>query len=125
MPITTYSYNSNINRKPKPSFTAHPDFYKYNSTQSCYFRRGVVVLPSPKYTDIVDIFCEVFDKNVTTPQDMLIIGIGNSQETFSYLASIKGIIKNRPLNKNVDLYIVDLQLKSDINPFLAYFGYFS
>lgn len=115
MPITTYSYNSNINRKPKPSFTAHPDFYKFNSTQSCYFRRGVVALPSPKYKDIEDIFCEVFDKNITAPQDMLIIGIGNSQEPFSYLASIKGIIKNRPLNKTVDLYTVDLQSKPDIN----------
>ena len=46
---------------------------------------------------------------------MLIIGIGHSQEPFSYLASIKGIIKSNPLNKAVDLYVVDLQSKPKYN----------
>ena len=94
------------------TFTAHPDFYKFNSTQSCYFRRGVVALANNKgYANIENLFCEIFQKNIKEPIKMLIIGIGNSQEVFSYLASIKGIIRNKQLSKYVDLYTVDLQSK--------------
>ena len=108
--INTY----NTNRKSQsPTFTAHPDFYKFNSTQSSYFRRGVVALPNPKFVEIQRTFQMIFSEKPNEIKNMLIIGIGNSQETFSYLAAIKSILKNRPLNKNLDLYTVDLQSKPD------------
>lgn len=110
-PITNIKSHNNYNyyKQAKPNFTAHPDFYKYNSTQSCYFRRGAVVSPSKGYDNIEELFVKIFTQDENTPKSMLIIGIGNSQEPFSYLSSIKGIIKDKPLNKNVDLYTVDLQ----------------
>lgn len=109
-PVTNIKYYNNNRYKPKAaSFTAHPDFYKFNSTQSCYFRRGAVVLSSKGYNDIENLFADIFTRNENKPKSMLIIGIGHSQEPFSYLSSISGIIKDKPLNKNVDLYTVDLQ----------------
>ena len=103
---------ANFNYAQKPSFKAHPDFYKFNSTQSCYFRRGAVILANDNgYAKIENLFCKIFHKKVDTPKNMLIIGIGNSQEPFSYLASIKGIIKKRPLDKNINLSVIDLQSK--------------
>ncbi len=108
--------NTNNYYRYRLNFTAHPDFYKFNSTQSCYFRRGVVALANNKgYADIEDLFCNIYQAKPNKPKKMLIIGIGHSQEPFSYLASIKGIIKNNPLNKNVDLYVVDLQSKPKYN----------
>lgn len=108
--------NTNNHSCKNLNFTAHPDFYKFNSTQSCYFRRGVVALANNKgYADIESLFCKIFKSNHNESKKMLIIGIGNSQEPFSYLASIKGIIQEKPLNKNVDLYIVDLQSKPEYN----------
>ena len=97
----------------KPSFTAHPDFLRY-STASCYFRRGAVLLTCAKgYEEIENLFHKIFKLNPNVPKSMLIAGIGNSQEPFSYLASIKGIIKNNALEKNLDLYTVDLQSKPE------------
>ena len=40
--------NTNNHSCKNLNFTAHPDFYKFNSTQSCYFRRGVVALANKK-----------------------------------------------------------------------------
>ncbi len=106
--LTNLSGTSRYN-KSKPVFTAHPDFYKFNSTQSCFFRRGVVALSNEKgYANIEDIFLKLFAKNTDTKQ-ILIAGIGHSQEPLSYLSTIKGIIGNRQLKHNVDLYTVDLQ----------------
>ena len=99
--------------KPAVNFTAHPDFYKYNSTQSCFFRRGAVVLASKGYYDIYKTFNTIFGEGGDILRNMLIIGIGNSQETFSHCAAIKSILKGRKLNKNLDLYVVDLQSKPD------------
>ncbi len=110
--------NTNTSKyyQKKLNFTAHPDFYKFNSTQSCYFRRGVVALANNKYyDDIENLFCKIYQSKSNKPKKMLIIGVGNSQEPFSYMASIKGIIHDSPLNKNVDLYIVDLQSKPEYN----------
>lgn len=113
-PITNINtHNYNRYKQAKPSFTAHPDFYKFNSTQSCYFRRGAVVSASKGYNDIENLFVKVFSRNENTPKNMFIIGIGHSQEPLSYLASIKGIIKDKPLNKNIDLYTVDLQSRPE------------
>ena len=109
--INSYIQSNHIYTKNQ-TFTAHPDFYRFNSVQSAYFRRGIVALPNIKgYTDIENHFYKIFNTDLKEPIKMLIIGIGNSQEVFSYLATIKGIIKDKKLSKYVDLYIVDLQSK--------------
>ncbi len=110
--ITTYTPRCR-NDKIQPAFTAHPDFYGYNSTQSCYFRRGAVALESKGYRDIEKTFESIFNTKENKMRNMLIIGIGESQEPFSYLASIKSILEEKPLNKNLDLHTIDLQSKPD------------
>ena len=113
-PVTYFNTNNNHIAKRKPIFTAHPDFYKYNSTVSCYFRRGAVLLSCSKgYSEIETFLCKIFNANINSPKSLLIAGIGKSQEPFSYLASIKGIIKDNSLMQNVDLYTVDLQSKPE------------
>ena len=107
-------YNQRYCIKSKPSFAAHPDFYnKYNSVMSCFFRRGSVALESRGYADNEKIFSTVFKSCKDTIKRMLIVGIGNSQEPYSYLASIKSILKEKTLKKNLDLHIIDLQSKPD------------
>lgn len=106
--IYSYSY-------PKVAFKAHPDFDElskdYEIKASSYFRRGFFYgSPSDKYQDIVNVFQDVF-ANDTKAKTMLIGGIGDSQEPFSYLATIKQIIKDRKLKDALDLRIVDLQSK--------------
>ena len=112
-PVINTSTNNGY--KPvKPSFTAHPDFYKFNSTQSSYFRRGVVSLVNNRgYANIESVYKELFKTD--GKKQILIIGIGNSQEPFSHLASIKGILGDKPLKEHVDLYTVDLQSKPKLN----------
>ena len=115
LPIS-YVHNQNINNRKKSEavFTAHPDFYKYNSTQSCFFRRGSVLLACSKgYEDIENLFCKIFKTNPNILKSMLIIGIGSSQEPFSYLTSIKGVLQNKKLKNNLDLHTVDLQSKPE------------
>ena len=108
-PISIQS-NYSCNKKQKMSFYAHPDFYKYNSIQSCYFRRGAFLLASKGYLDIEELFYKIFKFN-DKQKNMLIIGICRSQEPFSYLASIKGILNDKSLKNNIDLNIIDLQSK--------------
>lgn len=110
-PIFSPKINICSYSKSSPQFQAHPDFYRFNSTQSCYFRRGAVVLASRGYEDVEEVFKKVFGLAENKLKNLLIIGIGNSQEPFSYLASIKSILKEKPLNKNLGLYTVDLQSK--------------
>ena len=119
MHITQINITDSFNKKNKlltnkPIFKAHPDFYKFNSTQSCFFRRGATLLANLKgYNDIETVLYNVFNQNKNKKKKILIIGIGDSQEVLSYLASIKGIIGDKPLNEAVDLYVVDLQSKPD------------
>ena len=112
-------YNKQHKNTQKVNFTAHPDFEKLGNTKSCYFRRGAVVLVSKAYSDIENLFYKIF-KNNTDQKELLIIGIGNSQEPFSYLASIKGILKERSLKNNVDLSVIDLQSKPTLKKLKEY-----
>lgn len=117
LPIT-YFHNQNINNRKKgnTNFTAHPDFYKYNSTQSCFFRRGSVLLASLcGYANIENLFYKIFKTSPDIQKSMLIIGIGHSQEPFSYLTSIKGILQDNELKNNLSLHTVDLQSKPERN----------
>lgn len=114
--ITNTSYHNNYpSRKTKqtPAFTAHPDFYKFNSTQSCYFRHGTYVVSTSRYKNIEKVYNKVLKLKDNSPKDILIVGIGNSQEPFSHMASAKSILKEKPLKDNVSLYTVDLQSKPD------------
>ena len=113
-PVTNVKYYNAPMNKPQVSFTAHSDSYRFNSTASCFFRRGAVLLVNSKgYADIENLFVEIFKANENQPKKMLIAGIGNSQEPFSYLASIKGIIEGKKLSEILDLHIVDLQSKPE------------
>ncbi len=70
----------------------------------------MVALASAGYNNIESLFCNIFPVK-GAPKNMLIIGIGHSQEPFSYLASIKGIAKDKPLKSQLNLNVVDLQSK--------------
>ena len=64
---------------------------------------------------------------LNSKKKVLIAGIGDSQETFSYLAVIKSLVKDKPLKDVVDLQIVDLQSKPMIKDLQrnAFFEYLS
>ena len=104
------------NRNKNPKFKAHPDFNRlserYNLTASTYFRRGLGYGgPDRGFVDIIKTFIENFGEKIVEPKKMLIAGIGNSQEPFSYLAVIKDLFQNKNLNEILDLHTVDLQSK--------------
>lgn len=114
--INNYCNNNRHVELTNPVFMAHPDFTKlserYDVTASSYFRRGQMYgSPSRDYVDVINVFNRVFENNNKKKKDMLIIGVGKSQEPFSYLATIKTSIKDKPLNKNVALYTIDMQSK--------------
>lgn len=97
-----------------PTFGHHPDFdklkSKYNVTASSFFRRGRLYgSASDNYIDIENTFKQVFSEKTNSPKQMLICGIGNSQEPFSYLATIKDLKCNENLNNILDLHTIDLQ----------------
>lgn len=121
MKITLPSVNYNYNRRnPRcnNSFGHHPDFDILLKTKpvltSDYFRRGITIKIGdyPNFRDIVNLFNSIFSKNIK-PIKMLIAGIANSEEPFSYLTTIKTIIKDKPIHDVLDLYIIDLQSKPD------------
>ena len=111
-----YNQTNNCSAKYNTSFTNHPDFdvliKKWPLCASGYFRRGITFgEPSERFIDIVKIFRNVF-KNTVTPKKMLIVGIANSEEPFSYLATIKQLNETRPIEDILDLHIIDLQSKT-------------
>ena len=106
-----------------PAFTHHKDYddlrWKHGTDiegtyiidASSYFRRGRFYgSPIDSYQDVVDTFNLVF-KDKKYPKQMLIVGVADSQEPFSYLASIKEIIGKKSLDKALNLNIVDLKSK--------------
>ena len=121
MKIQSINSCYNYIRKPsvdsnRPGFTAHPDFNilskNYAITASSYFRRGAFYgSPCDEFKDVISALIKVF--NTDGKKRMLISGIGHSQEPFSMLAVVKNILCDRPIKKNLDLHIVDLQSKPD------------
>ena len=72
---------------------------QYQITASSYFRRGPYYgSANDNFQNIINVFQTIFDKNIKQPIKMLIVGIGDSQEPFSYLAVIKNIIKYQNLS---------------------------
>ena len=119
-PVNLYSVNrqyNNYKKNSNPTFGTHPDFYKlsqkWDVSASSYFRRGQRYgLPSDNYSDVEKVLENVFkDYNGQSPKKVLIVGIGDSQEPFSYLSTIKSLHKAEHMAKMVDLYSVDLQDK--------------
>lgn len=119
-----------LNLKNSLTFKAHPDFVKlsknYNITASSYFRRGQTYGSADKdFMDIVKLFDKIFTRKIKEPLKMLIAGIGESQEPFSYLAVIKNIIRNKNIKEVLDLHVVDLQSKPNSGELFknSYFEY--
>lgn len=101
------------NQRNRTTFTHHPDFDRLIKTEpltaSSYFRRGFASHEvSDAFIDIVNTFKKVFSGNITVPKRVLIVGIADSQEPFSYLTSIRQIV-DRPIEEVLDLHTVDLQ----------------
>lgn len=121
--INNYTAFSNINRnkvRHDPAFNAHPDFIKlskaYDVTASNYFRRGGFYgSPAKSFRDVINVITPFFSKNSKFDSNnkiqMLIGGIGHSQEPFSYLAVIRYLIRNRKFEDVMELHTVDLQSK--------------
>lgn len=111
-----YNCPQKCERQNKPAFGHHPDLVamlneKSPVLTSHWFRRGFnIVEPGEDFPDVVEVFNKVLDK-IMSPIRMLIVGVANSEEPLSYLATIKQIIKNKPIKDAVDLYIIDLQSK--------------
>ena len=115
--LTVKNYNE-VTKK------AHPDFYEisqYNLSlrASSFFRRGVVLGETSYFKDVIDVFSTLFNKNTNDKKSILIVGIGRSQEPFSYLASIKELIKDKKLKDVLNLQTVDLQAKPTKNILLS------
>lgn len=115
--LTVENYNE-VTKK------AHPDFYEisqYNLSlrASSFFRRGVVLGETSYFKDVIDVFSTLFSKNTNDKKSILIVGIGRSQEPFSYLASIKELIKDKKLKDVLNLQTVDLQAKPTKNILLS------
>lgn len=115
--LTVENYNE-VTKK------AHPDFYEisqYNLSlrASSFFRRGVVLGETSYFKDVIDVFSTLFNKNTNDKMSILIVGIGRSQEPFSYLASIKELIKDKKLKDVLNLQTVDLQAKPTKNILLS------
>ena len=104
----------------------HPDFYALKKEgleilASSYFRRGACYgSPSDEFVDVINSLKIFFNDN-TLPSikdnkvKMLVGGIGESQEPFSLLATIKYLIGKENINDVLDMYTVDLQGKPQKN----------
>lgn len=95
-------------------FKAHPEFEtlrkSYNITASSFFRRSQYYgSPDTEFNDVINVLKNMFQQKPKKPKKILIAGIGNSQEPFSFLSVIYKFLGNIPLRKAVDMYCVDLQ----------------
>lgn len=102
------------NNRNYPTFKAHPEFETlkkgYNVTASSFFRRSQYYgSPDVEFRDVQKTLTDVFQPNLKDPKEILIAGIGNSQEPFSFLAVINNLLGKKPLKEGVDMYFVDLQ----------------
>ena len=98
----------------------HPDFCEleqkgFEILASSYFRRGRIYgTPDLKFADVINALRKIFNEEQINhlkenKLKMLIGGIGESQEPFSLLASIKNINGEEKIKDYLDMYIVDLQ----------------
>ena len=109
-----------VNNYNKITGKAHSDFYKISNhnlwiSASCFFRRGVVLGSNNGFNEVIKIFSLLFNEKDDDKKSMLIVGIGHSQEPFSYLAAIKELIQKEKLEDVLDLQTIDLQAKPTKN----------
>ncbi len=102
------------NRNNLLTFTAHPEFAMlnegYNVTASSFFRHSQYYgSPDKEFNDVKNVLINAFQHQIKKPKKILIAGIGNSQEPFSFLAVIHKLLGKTSLKKGVDMYFVDLQ----------------
>ena len=112
MKISFINYNIK-NSSKNTSFKAHKDFYRlakdYDILASNYFRRGRMYgAASNKYPDVINSLKGIFTSN-NEQKNILIGGVGRSQEPFSMLAVIKHLINQEPIADKVELNTIDLQ----------------
>ena len=109
-----YNYARNPIAKNNLSFGHHPDFDNIKSKRpicySYYFRRDHISGIERGYYDLINVFRKVFTGD-DGPKKMLVAGIANSEEPLSYLATIKQLNPDKPIENVVDLHVIDLQSK--------------
>ena len=106
-------------RKKEIPPTHHPDFYKLNQDSvlaSSYFRRGGWYgSPCDDFIYVIKALKIVFHSGLFSffkeyeKVKMLVGGIGESQEPFSLLATVKNLIGNEKISDLLDMHTVDLQ----------------
>ena len=117
--VKEYYYGNKTTKEAQPEH--HPDFYelkkKYDILASSYFRRGGCYgSPSDEFIDIIHSL-KIFFNQYTLPYlknnkvKMIVGGIGESQEPYSLLATVKSLAREEELKNILDMYTVDLQGK--------------
>ena len=127
--LYVHKYNAGINRAKNVSFTHHPDFenfekvfedyyyqtavYRFDPAFSTYFRRGNILNKDydNDFNKVQKAFEDVWMR--TDKPKMLVVGIGRSQEPFSYLTMISELAVDKKLEDCIDMHIVDLQSMPD------------
>ena len=126
-PITRSNFVNYNNSKAKNAsgfnvnFGHHPDFKKlmqdYEVTASSYFRRGSFYgSPCKEFADVISTLKQFFNEKMNLQNgkiNMLIGGIGNSEEPFSMLAVIKNLIGENKIKDVLNLFTVDLQSRPE------------
>ena len=125
--VSSYKFSTNQNKLNKsninnPNFMHHPDFVSlkeqgYSILASSYFRRGGVYgCASEEFIDVINALKLFFNPDKIqflkkNKSKMLIAGLGESQEPFSLLTTIKSHIGEEKVSDVLDMYTVDLQSK--------------
>lgn len=102
-----YNCNQNYHSNNSVNFKNHPDFDRLENKglpimMSTYYRYDF-----QKITNIFRGLC----MNRNTPIKLLIAGVADNQEPFSYLTMFRTINRDKPIDEVVDLHIIDLQSK--------------
>lgn len=115
--FTQYNNRDKFNssqKKPNVTFCSRPEYdyfdKNYDVRASNYFRRGQSYgSPAREFIDVINAIKLVL--STENKPKILIAGVGEAQEPFSFLAVIKSLTKNKALESVVDLNCVDLQPK--------------
>ena len=120
-------YAKNDTKQSDISFGEHIDLQRLRYhfpkiTESCFFRRGLdFQKPSDNFGHVADVLKAVFCyQGNRYPKKMLVAGVGNSQEPYSYLAIINSQVPGKSLYDVVDMYTVDLQTLPDCRKLFKY-----
>ncbi len=113
------TYLQNNTKRANINFGEHIDLERLRYhfpkvTESCFYRRGLNFdKPSEAFGHVANVLKAVFSTDSKFPKKMLIAGVGNSKEPYSYLAIINSQLNGKSLYDTVDMYSVDLQKLPD------------